>query len=229
MTAVLCLGDKCFESRIPRANELLAGAPTSRWVLSAAYQLTLMLPVAFNAVRALEGAANGVVMGFIDAPAAQHTLWSRASVYLMFAMEARDIPHLKWAGPQANKVLIIHHVAVMACCLICLAIVEEGFGAFCMGVAIFEVGSVTYNFYVLRPQIRECIIAYVIVMTLSNIAGGAVAIYGAKFSVGIIRIVNLTGFIMAVMRQRHVWHEPIRKNWNDGASIFGSAKSGKKA
>ena len=27
----------------------------------------------------------------------------------------------------------------MACCLICLAIVEEGFGAFCMGVAIFEV------------------------------------------------------------------------------------------
>ena len=38
-----------------------------------------------------------------------------------------------------RQVLIIHHVAVMACCAICLAIVEEGFGAFCMGVAIFEV------------------------------------------------------------------------------------------
>merc|ERR1719353_2419610 len=142
--------------------------------MSVVYQLTVMVPMTYFALRA-------VPEGFLDAPAAQHSLWSRGFVYLMFAMEARDIPHLKW---EDNKVLILHHIVVMLSCVTSLAVIEEGFGVFVMGVIWFEVGSLTFNLYVLRPDLLECVAAYVVVMTISNIVAAALTIYGATFAMG---------------------------------------------
>jgi hypothetical protein len=222
MAAVLCLCDAFCAGRIPRGNEMLSGTLTSRWVMSVVYQLSLMVPLGIHAVSVMPARS------FLDSPAALHPVSSRAFVYLMFAMEARDVPHLKWVD---NKVLIVHHVVVMISCVTALAFIEEGFGVFVMGVIIFEVGSFTFNLYVLRPKIREVVVAYVLVMTVSNIVAAVLTIYGATFSMPTVTRVFffLAGTIMACARQHHVWREPIRKNWTEGASLLDSGKSKKAA
>jgi hypothetical protein len=185
-----------------------------------------MVPIGFFAVQ------RGPASGFLDSPAAEHPLWSRGFIYLMFAMEARDIPNLKWVD---NKVLIIHHVVVMISCVSSLAVIEEGFGVFVMGVIIFEVGSLGFNLYVIQPKIRENIVAYVVLMTVSNIVAAALTVYGLSFPMGSVTRVffGLAGIIMALARQHHLWKEPIRKNWAEGVWnplwFFDSAKSKKAA
>merc|ERR1719379_548243 len=190
--------------------------------MSVVYQITIMAPLGFIAVRA------SPKQGFLDAPAAEHSIFSRAFIYLMFAMEARDIPHMKWAD---NKVLIIHHLTVMISCCASLAVMEEGFGVFVMGVMVFEVGSTPFNMYVIKPKIREIIAAYVVCMTLSNIGAAVITMYGATFDLGTVTrtFFVAAGEILALARQHHLWREPTRKNWAEGASIFDSAKSKKAA
>jgi hypothetical protein len=220
--AVLCLCDKFLEGRIPNGSDMLAGTAASRWILSTGYQITVMAPLGVNALL------NAPPQGFMDAPAAQHAIFSRAVIYLMFAMEARDLPHLKWAD---NKVLLIHHVFVMISCCASLAAIEEGFGVFVMGVMVLEVGSVTFNLYVIQPKWREFVAAYVVVMTLSNISAIAITIYGATFPLGNVTRVFFVacGIIFSIGRQEHLWREPIRKNWAEGRSIFDFAASKKAA